>query len=637
MDLADTLRQAIDSRCASLQTRLHELRGTVQDDRLALAPVLELFSFFPRALNEVVSQEWDRNPSKDSRVQLLRPLLQHATQVATFIDEWLTHRGSPDFPFYLLDAVERECEDLGIGNRKAIIAASRADNFTTVVANLEAVLFGKLGPLCPQIPADLIQSFAILCAQRFEGREVWWHPVLLGHELGHLACRTHMGIVALDLRNGFDFPKAQSIAGPGGSAAGLPTALRLFDMAERWAEELLCDARAVQSFGAAGVAAMSEFLETVGATDHFSDTHPPSRLRNHLMAQWLGPVHRPRIEAIVEPWRELAAEPIHYSEQWAQFLVEYLISRADDIYAVAATWSPTRSDDDRAAVVDAAADALQLGIPPEPTVVADGRRQALTLPDVITAAWLGRIEGFKTPVDRLAEKSMSDMQFLRRWGEAGGTWPIPRDPVITILPETTVLSAEQLRRRLFAADNKRLVVTPLLPEYATGASIDLRLGNGFIVFVRSLTASFDPLQQDRDPRQVQRKIELAWGDSFVLHPSELVLAATLEYIVLPDDLTAQVVSRSSYGRLGLLSATAIQVHPNFHGCLTLELVNLGTVPLVLTPGERIAQLVVSPSGSVTAPVTGKYHCPIGPEFSKVRSDHEAEVLRALTSYLGSNL
>jgi deoxycytidine triphosphate deaminase len=55
------------------------------------------------------------------------------------------------------------------------------------------------------------------------------------------------------------------------------------------------------------------------------------------------------------------------------------------------------------------------------------------------------------------------------------------------------------------------------------------------------------------------------GRSIHLHPNEMALGATLEYMALPPDLGAQVVTRSSYGRLGLITATAVQVHPYFHG------------------------------------------------------------------------
>ena len=112
-----------------------------------------------------------------------------------------------------------------------------------------------------------------------------------------------------------------------------------------------------------------------------------------------------------------------------------------------------------------------------------------------------------------------------------------------------------------------------------------------------------------------------------------MLAATLKYVVMPPDLAGQVITRSSYGRLGLLSATAVQVHPRYSGCLTLELVNLGEVPMAITPGERVAQLMLwhTHPDSADQPDDGKYRRPTGPVFSKIRSDRDADVLRGLRS------
>ena len=59
---------------------------------------------------------------------------------------------------------------------------------------------------------------------------------------------------------------------------------------------------------------------------------------------------------------------------------------------------------------------------------------------------------------------------------------------------------------------------------------------------------------------------------------------------MPDDLMGYVVTRSSWGRHGLVIATAIGVHPGYCGVLTLELRNLADVPLRLYPGQRILQL-----------------------------------------------
>jgi len=628
--LADELRRAVEARQRVLSSRIANLRGTLPGDRLALAGVLDLFAFFPQALHEVVNREWARNPSAVSRVQLLRPLLRHLTDVATFVEEWLGHTGTPTVPLYLLDSVERSCIAMGLGERRAVIATGPADNFTTVVGSLEEVLFRKLGPLCPPIPPELSFPVALMRAPRLEGTAALWHPILLGHELAHIAVRTHDALTDFNLQSTFDLARARTLAVPGSGSIGPAGAIRLFQIGESWAEELLCDAFALRTFGAGAVAALGEFLEVIAATDHLSETHPPGRLRIWMLVQWLGPISDARIDAIVAPWRLFAAEPIIYTEAWAQFLIDTLVSRESDLRSAAQKWpGHDYNMGSRLPVVNSVAEALRAGIPPEPTVLNASVREAVTAPDVITAAWIGRVEGFETPTDRLAEKSLDSLEFLRRWGAAGGSWPVPRQSEGKAPTEHSILSSDELMLRLFSPNDDRLVVTPLLPEFVSGASIDVRLGNTFIVFVRSRTASFDPLEENQDPRQVQRSMQLAWGDTFVLHPAELVLAATLEYLVLPADLSAQVISRSSYGRLGLLSATAIQVHPHFHGCLTLELVNLGTVPLLLTPGERIAQLVLSPTSATPAPLPSKYHCPIGPEFSKVRTDDEAAVLRSL--------
>ena len=45
-----------------------------------------------------------------------------------------------------------------------------------------------------------------------------------------------------------------------------------------------------------------------------------------------------------------------------------------------------------------------------------------------------------------------------------------------------------------------------------------------------------------------------------------------------------------WGRLGVVVATAIGIQPGFRGIITLELGNLGDVPLILRPGRTIAQI-----------------------------------------------
>lgn len=203
-----------------------------------------------------------------------------------------------------------------------------------------------------------------------------------------------------------------------------------------------------------------------------------------------------------------------------------------------------------------------------------------------------------------------------------------------------LLLHEQLMAAM-AADRieDRLIVTPLLDPAQIGpGSIDLRLGTEFIEVERHTEAVIDPYQQKDGPVRstgVTRFVPL--GDRIALHPGQFVLGATLEFLRLPASLGAQVLSRSSWGRLGLLVATAVAVQPGFAGCLTLELVNTGGVPIQLRPGLRVAQLQVWSGESVDETYSsggGKYQAPLGPESNKLAwESRELERLQVIGKHL----
>lgn len=143
--------------------------------------------------------------------------------------------------------------------------------------------------------------------------------------------------------------------------------------------------------------------------------------------------------------------------------------------------------------------------------------------------------------------------------------------------------------------DKRLVVTPLLEQSQIGeASVDLRLGTEFLLLRRTLQAGIDVGNNNFQAQvdELYEKIVIPLGDGLWLHPQQFVLGATFEFLRLPSTLGAYVLGRSSWGRLGLLVATAVMVQPRFAGSLTLELVNEGDSPIRLYPGLTIAQLAV---------------------------------------------
>lgn len=187
-----------------------------------------------------------------------------------------------------------------------------------------------------------------------------------------------------------------------------------------------------------------------------------------------------------------------------------------------------------------------------------------------------------------------------------------------------VLSASEIVACLERSTiGQRLIVTPTLnPKESLGASaIDVRLGNQFIVMKREAFPLLDVGRLksiDLDIERYQEKVIKPYHEKFILHPRQLVIGSTLEYIQIPSGLMCYVIGKSTWGRMGLIIATATKVDPGFRGCITLEIINEGEVPLILYPGLPIAQLVLHWASGQDL-YEGDYSCAIGPEFPKFGS------------------
>jgi dCTP deaminase len=99
-------------------------------------------------------------------------------------------------------------------------------------------------------------------------------------------------------------------------------------------------------------------------------------------------------------------------------------------------------------------------------------------------------------------------------------------------------------------------------------------------------------EMNSNVNKLSKQYFIPFGADFVLHPSRFVLAGTLEWVRLPSIYAAFVVGKSSLGRRGIIIETAAGVHPGFSGCLTLEIANVGEIPVKLVPGMMICQLFV---------------------------------------------
>ena len=160
-----------------------------------------------------------------------------------------------------------------------------------------------------------------------------------------------------------------------------------------------------------------------------------------------------------------------------------------------------------------------------------------------------------------------------------------------------------------------LGISPLDETQIQPASVDVRLGDTFSIVEDSSTGIITMNSEIR--------YKTIQTDTYLLLPGQFVLATTMEYFVLPDDLTAFVEGRSSLGRMGLFIQNAGWVDPGFRGEITLELYNANRCAIELKAGRRVGQLVFAKMDQAAEnPYRGKYQGQTGATGSKVYLDKE---------------
>ncbi|VVB70579.1 dCTP deaminase, dUMP-forming [uncultured archaeon] len=145
-----------------------------------------------------------------------------------------------------------------------------------------------------------------------------------------------------------------------------------------------------------------------------------------------------------------------------------------------------------------------------------------------------------------------------------------------------ILSDKDIRA---AIKKNEIKVTPFVEENVQPASVDLTLGNKIRIFRKDKYFLIDVKESQNFTDLIDVK------DSFILHPGEFILGSTNEIIGLSGKFTARVEGKSSLGRIGVIThATAGFIDPGFEGNITLELGNVGSLPVKLYPGMKIAQI-----------------------------------------------
>lgn len=186
-----------------------------------------------------------------------------------------------------------------------------------------------------------------------------------------------------------------------------------------------------------------------------------------------------------------------------------------------------------------------------------------------------------------------------------------------------VLSDKDLKIALKSGKIK-IKPSPDLETQIGSCSIDLRLGNVFRIFESGVHGVIDP--RKNAAKEFTKEIIVKVGDPFIMQPGDFILGTTVEDVEIPDDLVGSLEGRSSIGRLGIIvHSTAATIDAGWKGHITLELANMGKLPVALYPDMRICSISFEQlSSPAETPYykkkMAKYVGQKGPGESKIREE-----------------
>lgn len=150
-----------------------------------------------------------------------------------------------------------------------------------------------------------------------------------------------------------------------------------------------------------------------------------------------------------------------------------------------------------------------------------------------------------------------------------------------------ILAKPEILRKIETGEIK---IEPFNESLVGAGSVDMRLGNEFRVFKKDITRI--RATDDVDHREYTEKKVIDERDYFVIEPGEVVFGITKEKIELADNICGWIEGRSRFGRIGLVvHMTAGYIQPGSHNRQVLEIGNFGPVPIEISPGVPVCQVI----------------------------------------------
>jgi hypothetical protein len=184
---AEEFKRAALFRSGEIRNVVSELRGQLGLSHRYLGDTLDLIGEYPDQLEAAIDMQWNRNPNPVSRSQILIPLLRQTNIVADFIENNLAHGTRMELSESLENEIVRELSELGLPEYGVVTSHGPANNFLTQhTPDLRDHIFGPLNSSIGK-PTGTPKPMALFKIPRIEGSGVQWRPILLGHEVGHVA------------------------------------------------------------------------------------------------------------------------------------------------------------------------------------------------------------------------------------------------------------------------------------------------------------------------------------------------------------------------------------------------------------------------------------------------------------------
>lgn len=142
------------------------------------------------------------------------------------------------------------------------------------------------------------------------------------------------------------------------------------------------------------------------------------------------------------------------------------------------------------------------------------------------------------------------------------------------------------------------MIRPFLKEQVKKANISFGLSSfGYDIRTAGEFKLFSPPQNlIVDPKKMEENtFNYINTDVCMIPANSFVLAKSLEYFKIPDNVLGIVVGKSTYARCGVL-VNVTPLEPGWEGFLTISISNTGPRPVKIYANEGIAQVLFFESG-----------------------------------------